>query len=311
MSDWNWGKLSWVVAINAAVFFFAVSLHLPGGDDLRSMYIYYARGCLTECQVFVPFYGYWLLWPLGLIPPSIVWPVWTVITIAICLFICYKNDINPAIFVLSFPFFGQVYLGQVDALVASGLALLLSPRLSPYLRGFGLLLALLKPPLTILIIGYVLITDSDRFRVALIPLIVFVASLINWGIDWPLIWFEYARREIPPHLWRQSSLMIFPYGLVSLALVPFAKNKAEALMLVSALATPWYSSYSYIVFMLFNRQAAVLPLSWAFVLFAPFMGEQAMAMEWILPLGLLLRMVYQDVTLKNWGIDKPAPKIAP
>lgn len=279
-----------------------MTFRLPGGDDLRSMYIRYAAGCLTDCQVFVPFYGVWLLWPLALIPPAIVWTVWTLVTIGLCFFICYKNEVNPAILIMSFPFFGQVYLGQVDILVASGLALLISPRVSPHLRGFGLLLALLKPPLSGLVVLYILMTDSQRLKISLLPLAVFGASLFHWGIDWPFIWLDYATREIPPHLWRQSSLMIFPYGILFLPLIYFAKTKTEAIMVASALVTPWFSSYSYIIFLLFYCPPPALILSWSFVLFWPVMGEQAMAMEWILPLGLLVRMVYNDVNLVSFSV---------
>jgi len=52
-------------------------------------------------------------------------------------------------FFLSFPFVGQIWLGQIDWLVALGLIIFVFNK-NPYLRGVGIILALTKPQLTFL-----------------------------------------------------------------------------------------------------------------------------------------------------------------
>ncbi len=128
-----------VSIITIAAFF------LPGGDDLHRFYLPFAQGCL-ECG-FAPYHASWILYPLTLIPPTLLWPVWTLFTALSLLWASHRLNTNGLLVLLTFPAMGQIWLGQVDGILAIGLTLALLAT-NPYLRGIGLVLASIKPQVT-------------------------------------------------------------------------------------------------------------------------------------------------------------------
>jgi hypothetical protein len=288
----NRGRLSWVVAIEISAILVAASFFLPGCDDLLHYYLPYAKGCL-DCA-FTPYYSYWILWPLQFIPAAIIWPVWTAITLAGLLVICRFSRVNPILLLMTFPLHGQLWLGQVDVLICAGLALIFFSS-SPYLRGAGIILALIKPQYTALAVLYLLTREKQLVKTLILPAAVILLSLVVFGAAWPIEWLKHGLSNLPPHHWRLAAADIWPLGAV-LLWVPFLfkdrQPRFEVGTIISTLASPVVGVYCYVIFLVFSlKKWWVVPLSYLWILLEPLMGREAMRFAWVLPVGLLAYLV--------------------
>jgi hypothetical protein len=288
-------RLFWVAAIGAAFGLIFISFRLPGGDDLYRYYLPFTKGCLN-CG-YVPYYAQWFLFPLKILPEyPLAWAVWTILSVVGFLALAYFTKVNPLWLLISFPMLGQVWLGQVDVLVALGLVIFLLVK-NPYLRGVGLILALTKPQLTALPLLLCLLLDSPRLwlKLLLVPAIVVGASLLVFGWDWPMLWLDNATTALPIHVWRLASLDIWRFGIFLTPLPLIFRNTRERLtagLLVSSLAMPFYGVYSYVLFLLFDAKWWSVLLSYFWLAAFFFWQESAMRLAWILPLGMLVYKVY-------------------
>lgn len=197
---------------------------------------------------------------------------------------------------------GQIWLGQVDVLVALGLVIFLFIK-NPYLRGVGLILALTKPQLTALPLLLCLLLDSPRLwlKLLFVPAIVAGASLLVFGWDWTLLWLDNATTALPIHIWRLASLDIWRFGIFLTPLPLIFRNPRERLtagLLVSSLATPFYGVYSYVLFLLFDAKWWSVLLSYLWLSAFFLWQESAMRLAWILPLGMFLVMAYDELIKK-------------
>jgi hypothetical protein len=132
---------------------------------------------------------------------------------------------------------------------------------------------------------------KQLLKVLAVPVGVLAVSLVVYGVDWPIQWFVNARSNIPDHPWKMASEFFWPWGLVLLPLPFLFKDREEGTIvsfIVSSLAMPFFSVYSYIVFLIFESPWWVLPVSYAYKLFQPWLGLKTMKMAWILPLTMLL-----------------------
>jgi hypothetical protein len=290
-------KTSWIAALGVAAGMIAAAFLLPGGDDLYRYYQPFAQNCL-DCG-FTPYFAQWLLWPLALVPYPLTWPFWTILSLGVFLLLARRSGVNPFWLFISFPMLGQVWLGQIDLLICAGLLLLLMAR-SPYLRGVGIALALVKPQLTGIAILAMLLFEDRRnlLRILAAPLLVIAVSLAVYGTSWPLEWLQNARASLPIHTWRLASVSAWKYGLILVPAPLLFKERRKRLLaslLVSTIATPFFGVYSYVVFLLFNTSwwAAVLSFAWA--LAYPLFQEQAMQFAWVLPLALFANLICQEL----------------
>jgi len=288
----NWKRISWLVAIETAILMVGSTLILPGGEDLQRYYVPFAAGCV-KCG-FMPHPAQWLLWPLALIPTRIIWTVWTAVSITGWLVICRYTQVNPAILMLSFPMFGQWWLGQVDVLVCVGLVLAMHTR-NPYARGVGIALALVKPQLSIIPIIYLLLGDDQWLDTLIVPVAAALTSVAMFGVLWPLDWITNTS-SIPEHAWRLASGDVWKFALGQIwAPLLFSKRgeRINASIMLSAMATPFTSVYSYVL-MLATVKCPwwTIPLSFIWVLAYPIMGASSMRLAWILPASLLAWTVY-------------------
>ncbi len=293
VSKFDRNKLKWLIAIEIAVVMVTASFFLPGGDDIHRYYRLFAQGCL-DCG-FTPYYSYWILYPLQFIPPDLLYPIWTMVTVTGLLILCYFTDINPALMLLTFPTFGQVWLGQIDILICLGLTLALLGK-KPYLRGVGITLALIKPQYAAVAVIYLLTKEKQRVKTLLIPAAVFTLSLVVFGITWPIEWIQHSISNLPPHVWRLAAHDTWWLGVL-LLWVPFLfedrRERFEVGTIVSALSSPFIGVYSYIIFLLFNlKKWWFVPLSFAWYLAFPFMQEYGMRFAWVLPVGMLGQILY-------------------
>jgi hypothetical protein len=236
-----------------------------------------------------------------------VWPVVVILTGFVVFVVCRAVKVNPVLVFLSFPFFVQLWLGQVDFIEMGGLALALLSS-NPYLRGVGIILALTKPQVTILAVLFLLIKEDikDLPKLLAVPVAVFGISMLVYGGTWPLEWLSNAGEKIPLHRYRLASNMIWPLGL-ALIWVPILfkdrRERFEAALLVTSIATPFYGVYAYPVFLVFRSSWWTLLLSYAWVVFFPWFGAEALKFAWVLPVGMLGHLVY-----KEWGKRKRGDK---
>jgi len=289
LSKFDWNKIAWIVAIEVGVIVIIASFFLPGGDDLYRYYFPFANGCL-DCG-FVPYFAEWILWPLSLVPPRLAWPVWTTVSVVGLIGLCRYTKVNPAVVILSFPALGQFWLGQIDVNIGAGLAMGLLAA-NPYVRGAGILLALVKPQVAGLAVLVLLIHQPRReiIKVLVVPFVAMLLSLVVYGFAWPIDWVTNSLNNLPVHVWRMASRDIWPYGIVFILTV-FAfkplRPRFEATLIASTLATPFFGVYSYLVFLIFRAPWWSLPLSYIWFVAYPIWGNESMRLAWVLPMGLL------------------------
>jgi hypothetical protein len=282
-------SLKKAVTIEIVVILSIATFLLPGGDDLYHFYLPFAHGCL-DCG-FAPYHASWMLYPMTFIQPRLLWPVWTLVTLLSLLWASHRLNTNALLLLLTFPAIGQVWLGQVDALLVIGLVLaLLSP--NPYVRGTGLVLASIKPQVTGVAILVIWRHELERWKTLLVPLVVLLISLLVWGWNWPLRWL-FARNEPPLHVWRLATL--FPYGLLTFLALFWLKDKprqVQGALLASSLGMPFYGTYSYIVFLVFLAPWWAVPVSYLWFIGYPWYGNEAMRFAWILPMSLSVYLLW-------------------
>lgn len=288
-------KISWISAIGAGIGLIIASFRLYGGDDYYRYYLPFAQGCL-DCG-YVPYFAKWLLFPISFFPEyPFGWSTLTIISVIGFLMLAYITRINPLYFFISFPMFGQIWLGQIDVIIAIGLVVFLFSK-NDYMRSVGLILALTKPQLTVLPIALSLLLESPRLlpKLLLAPVVTIFLSLIIFGSTWFIDWIENASANLPVHVWRLASLDIWKIGILLIPLPLLFKEKRERItvgLLVSALATPFYGVYSYVLFLLLDIKWWSVLLSYIWILGFVFWQETAMRLAWVLPFGTLVFLVY-------------------
>ncbi|MEK6193368.1 MAG: hypothetical protein N2F24_03955, partial [Deltaproteobacteria bacterium] len=296
-----------MIAIEVALIVTIATFFLPGGQDLFTHYYPFSGGCLN-CAL-IPYFMHWLLWPLKFIPPQLGWPLISALTIFSILAVCRRTKVNPVYVFLSFPFLAVIWLGQIDFLEIIGFSIALFSA-NPWLRGLGIVLSLTKPQVAFLAVFFLLTKEkrADLPKVLAAPIIVFAASLVVFGITWPLAWLENARSfhvvSFPVIIERKNLLdsyhmaadLIWPVGL-ALIWVPFwfkgRRDRFEAALLITSISNPYYSVSYYLTFLVFRSTWWTLLLSYAWVLAYPWLERGSMIFAWVLPASMLFHMAYQ------------------
>ncbi len=257
----------------------------------------------------MPYFAYWFLWPLGLFSHKVMYFFLVAFSSGVFLAIAYRRRVSPLIILLSFPAMAQLWVGQIDAFIALGLGLafgLFSQNY--YWRGLGLVMAFIKPQLSLLAVIVLLWQAPKKFlRLLPVPIIVALFSFIQFGLDWPLEWLKRAQ-NLPTHEYRQTAQMLFPYSLVFLLAPFFLKDKDKQLQaaLVASAFLPQYSIYSYVVFMVFLKPTIwwLVPLSFMWLPFYPWLGSQAHIVQIVFPLVVLIFLFVQSYFGQSEGRDE-------
>lgn len=306
---WNFQRVSWAAAVGVLLALTVTTFSLPGGNDLYLFYLPFAQGCLS-CG-YVPYFAQWPLAPLAFLPAGAEWPVYVLAAALVWLGLAWVDRANPAVLLLSLPFLGELWLGQIDWVPALGLVVALRAR-SPYVRGLGIALMAVKPQLAWLIILALLWRDREWWRVLAVPAVVGILSLLIFGPTWPLDWLR-ASSGLPVHIWRIASIDIWPLGAALVWLPWLARERrarVELAALVGCIATPFVGIYAYVLPLLIARPPWwALPLSYAWLLAYPWFGADAIRFAWLLPLGLLIARLPQlkGAVRAGWtGRDRPA-----
>ncbi|MBN1427545.1 MAG: hypothetical protein JXB07_04115 [Anaerolineae bacterium] len=277
------------VAIEVIILLVGGALILPGGEDLYSFYLPIARGC-PECG-YNPWFASWVLFPIRFVPVRYLWAVWVLFTGVVVYWSAERLQTNSAFVLLAFPMMGQMWLGQIDAVVLLGLMLILFFP-NAYLRGAGIVLASIKPHITAPALLILWWYDKERWKTLLVPSAVLVLSLAVWGIDWPLRWWRLRDLDASLPVWGHAA--IFPYGLAAfptIFLVKDVRKKVTAALLAMALSVPSFGVYSFVVFLVFIAPWWAIPLSYAWAIAYPWYGNMALRFAWILPVGLLIYLL--------------------
>jgi heme/copper-type cytochrome/quinol oxidase subunit 4 len=308
INNMNWDKLGWAIAIDVAIVVVIATFLLPGGQDLYNHYYPLAWGCLN-CAL-VPYFTQWLVWPLASIPPQLAWPLVSVLSVFSVLAVCRMTKVNPALVFLSFPFLAEIWLGQIDFIEIIGFSIALFSS-NPFIRGIGIILALTKPQLAFLAVFFLLTKEKrqDLLKVLTAPIVVFVVSLVVYGVTWPLEWLSNAKTwhvvSFPVNLERRELLdsyhmaadLVWQVGIV-LIWVPFwfkdRSDRFQAALLVTSLSNPYYAVYYYITFLVFRSTWWTFLLSYAWVLAYPWLERESMVFAWVLPASMLIHMVYNN-----------------
>ncbi|HEY85958.1 MAG TPA: hypothetical protein G4N96_12700 [Chloroflexi bacterium] len=299
----------WFIAIELAVLASITTLFMVGDNDLSFYYQPFARGCL-ECG-YVPYFAYWFLWPLGLFSHKVTYFFLTAFSAGVLLAITYRRRANPLVVLLSFPAMALLWVSQIDAIIALGLGLAFGLfTKNNHWRGLGLVMAFIKPQISLLAVIVLLWQSPKKFLKMLpVPIIAAIASFIQFGLDWPLKWLQQAQ-SLPTHEYRQTAQMLFPYSLILLLTPFFIKNKDRQLQvaLVASAFLPQYSIYSYVVFIVFLKPASwwIAPLSFLWLLFYPWLGEQSHIVQIVFPLIVLISLFIQSYSEQSAG--RVAPK---
>ena len=173
-------------------------------------------------ELWHPYWAKWLFSLLTFPPEIIAYIALSIISILSFYFASQVFEGRTWVIFLSFPFSWTLYYGQIDSIVIAGLALAFWALKSErgFWMGVGFVLASIKPQLALPLALTIYYWSSDRIRALIVPVIVFIISLIQWGFwipDWVLQLFN---TEYLTSLSRNMSLWTVIGPFVFLAWIP-------------------------------------------------------------------------------------------
>jgi hypothetical protein len=279
------------------------SLHYIPFD--YNIYIETAHGNLL--QFYYPDWILPLFWLLAKLPPLVGFGFWSTVNI-LCLFFAGRVfGGRAALTLLTFQFFYSLFLGQINGLMAGGLALgwWAMAHKKWTLAGFGFWLAATKLQIG-LPFGLLLwlAADADwrgRLRVLVLPCLLTLASFVFYP-DWPFHLVERIQ-AYAPYDWGSISLWRYfgPGALLFLLpplLLPLAKGRRLlALAAAIPLALPYFQSADLLILYIF-------PIGWVPLVlgnlgFLFFVYQFAvLRLLWIVPLVVYISLLFPSV--QDW-----------
>ena len=262
--------------------------------DGWDFYRYYRPNTLNGTYgqgTWLPYYGYWLVAPFAALPPHVGYLAWNIANGIALGLACRSWRVNPLPLALSFPVLVMFRQGQIEGIIALGAALSLAPNL--ILAGLGLTLLSIKPQIGILLAGYVLLTRRN-WRLLLVPILVFGASLLYWGW-WPPEWVDSLPTNDPEVVGGEQNISLYPYSLLLIPLIWFFRKSAAQLLRLTPLLAPYFAFYSLAVVFSAGLPLWVNLVAWFIGIF--YIGNPAAAW-WLVPVGLILNE-YRHLLVKN------------
>lgn len=163
---------------------------------------------------------------------------------------------------LSFPFFWLLGYGQIDAFVAAGIALawwsLRHERF--WVMGIGLSFAcMLKPQVGAFAALCLWLWASNKWKPLVIPALLVVMSLIQWGWDWPLRWVQATLTQVESLEADWANLSPVPWlgWWVALIWVPVLfipmprLSRLRSVLAATALSLPYFPAYQLLILLVF------------------------------------------------------------
>ena len=246
--------LALLVGVGAACYVLAQIL--PVGIDYYYWYWPIPRAWLegqtrlydeASRQFFSPPWALWMLLPFSLLPIQWGMAALTMMSIAIVAGVSYtyaKESGTRRPGLIAFlatlcPYSLELlFVGTLDAWSLMGIYLsyLAIQRRRAWLLGTGLLLAPIRPQDAVLTVPALLLSvrrwpRRDLAQAAVIPALVVLASLMVFGWDWPLRWWQ-SYFALPPHPYLVTST----YGAASAMGIPLPLMLLMSLLLVGLVA---------------------------------------------------------------------------
>jgi hypothetical protein len=249
-----------------------------------------------------PVYAHWLFAGLGRLPEPVAYVVLSLATIG-ALYAATRAFAAPHWMVFtSFAFAWILFYGQLDGLVAGGLALAwwAARRDRPVLAGAGLILAALKPQLSLPALAALWWWSPSRLKSSLIPAAVLALSFVTSGF-WLPAWFRelgdidhlvLLSRNLS--LWPELGNWVFLVWPLVLGVPASRKRKLAAVLAATAFSSPYFPLPSAIVILStgvpwWTWALAQLPvLSFAVGAWIYFLGKA-------LPIALLLWALWPGI----------------
>ena len=168
-----------------------------------------------------PYWARWLFGALAVPPEPVAFVLLSVVCTTAFYFATRVFHGQAWMVFTSFSFAWTLFYGQIDGIVVGGLALawwaLKQDR--PYLIGVGLIIASIKPQLSVPIALFIWWWSSNRWKPLVIPIAVVLASLVQWGW-WIPAWLA-SLRNTPDLIYLSRNLSLWPYlGPVVLLIWP-------------------------------------------------------------------------------------------
>lgn len=226
-----------------AILFAATLAPFFGVGHGHDFLMHYQRRTLSGdygVSTWLPYYGYWLIWPFAILPPRWALLSWNLVNALGLGLLCRRWGVSPLSMALVFPTLYMFGNGQIAGIMALGVVLALSPR--PLLAGLGLAILSVKPQVTGLVGLYVLWRHFN-WRLFVIPALVFAVSLLAWGW-WVPEWLaslSVSRAGLEGTAWNASA---FPWGLIALPWLWRHRNQPAVWLTLTPLVSPYYAIYS-------------------------------------------------------------------
>jgi len=213
---------------------------LGQGHDFFMHYRRYTLSGDYGISTWFPYYAYWLIYPFALLPHPLGLAIWNITNALGLGWLCRHWKVNPIAVALVFPTMYMFGNGQIDGLIAAGIALSLATQ--PIIAGLGLVILSIKPQLTLLIAIYVLL-KRWHWQLLVVPALVLAASLLQWGFWLPewLISLQVASEDVRYTAWNIS---YFPYSLILLPAAWAFRHSPRLLIAITPLIVPYYAIYS-------------------------------------------------------------------
>jgi len=247
--------------------------------------------------------------PLAALPIKVGFLILNLITVITFRLTARLSNINKWLIFPSFPALWMVVYGQIDALVALGVALgwwaIKNKR--PYWQGLATILLILKPHVTGLLAICYLFWQKDR-RAFVVSISFLLVTLVIFGL-WPIKWLTTLFSETGLAVGGQgqntsvnewNNIGLYPWGLLllPLLLVPYAREKKiPALISASLLASPYAGAYTLMAVMGVSLPMLTYPVL-SLPLFDQLLFRRGYDLIVIAPLALVLYPVVQ----RGWSL---------
>lgn len=283
---------------------------IPFASDWQSYFQPFTRGWLEgRLELYDDTQAFWNPpWLLWLLIPLAVWPVWVgwgvLVVGTLILMIWLTKDFPRRWLVFASPLIIDLVLnGPVEIVPMLGIALGWLARDRPHLLGIALVLMAAKPQACFLVAIWLWLHHRHRVQALVVPLAVFVVSLVVHGWDWPRRWAGGPSALGLVDIWYN----VTPWHSIGAWMAPIAlalaawslrlhrtRRNLGALVAANALVTPFVGSYSLVHVLTFS----LLPLgpSWALagwlasftVLLRGWFGQGAVRLDFLIAAVLMI-----------------------
>jgi len=216
-------------------------------------------------QTHHPFYARWLFSLMSIPSEPVAYVILSLISTLLFVFAVRIFQGKPWMVFTSFAFAWTLIFGQIDALIIAGLAVacwaLKHDR--PVLLGAGLIIASVKPQISLSLIIAFWWWSPSRLKSLIVPTIIVILSFIQWGwwipewLDIQLYSDTNTLIQMPRNisLWPITGSWIFLIWPIIFTLRLQRPQKIFALAAATAITTPYFPIPSTVLFL-------ALPVPW-------------------------------------------------